>query len=373
MSNEKILKLVDVQKMSIQELFEKYNQGYVMEGCTKCGQQRDIGNLGYHGRTMGRTVVSGFQMLNPALCMTSVNQGETVTITVEQTNPGTAPYVYKIYVDGVLVHTSASVIQTTYTLSYTVTEAGGVSPGVAHQYGSTVADSCPTGAQTTVLDVCAINVISISPACPVPTARMIIAPLVVTKYGCVGGVCGVDPNGPYDTLEACQAVCAPVTANLVDNPGFETVDPAVSTKPQYWVKSGNYAGAVFTYPDTGRTGTDKSVSVSSATREAGKAAVWVQDIVATIDPTRPYKLSGYMKTENIVGGGAGIMVDWYNSAGTRTGYSFAGGVRKTGTIGWALYESTFTPPVGTTKAKVRGDIYDTSGKALFDDMSLVKT
>lgn len=57
-----------------------------------------------------------------------------------------------------------------------------------------------------------------------------------TRYSCVGGQCVQDPNGQYDSLAACQAVC-----------GGGGAGPTLSITPQ----SASYLGTLITINGTG--------------------------------------------------------------------------------------------------------------------------
>jgi len=121
----------------------------------------------------------------------------------------------------------------------------------------------------------------------------------------------------------------------------------------------------YTYPEPGRVG-GYSVAIEYLTREIGKVAIWVQNV--DIDRTKKYKLSGWMKTENIIGTGASMKVDWKDINGQFLSSS-AIMSRQKGTISWKYFEGTVTPDQNAVKATIVLDLYDCSGKVWFDDMS----
>ena len=163
---------------------------------------------------------------------------------------------------------------------------------------------------------------------------------------------------------------APV--NLLKNPGFETSHGSI---PTYWNKYQTGYNAIFTYPEIGRTGTGKSVAIRYPTKDVGNVALWRQSGII-VYPSSQYKLSGYMKLSNVIGsghvprpGGASLRVSWYRSDGSliRTDV-----INKMGTSGWTKYDKIFTAPSNAAKAAVGGDLFDSSGKVWFDDMSFTK-
>lgn len=161
------------------------------------------------------------------------------------------------------------------------------------------------------------------------------------------------------------------SVNLLKNPGFEEI---YNSMPRYWSKYQSGTKGVFTYPEAGRVG-GKSVAIKYATREIGKVALWRQSGIV-VTPSKQYKLSGYMKLSNVIGstasprpGGASIRVSWYRSDGglIKTDY-----INKKGTIGWTKYEKILTAPSNAIRATVGGDLFDSSGKVWFDDLSFIR-
>lgn len=160
--------------------------------------------------------------------------------------------------------------------------------------------------------------------------------------------------------------------NLLKNPGFEE---SYGGLPRYWAKYQTGTKAIFKYPEIGRTGTGKSVSIQYTTKETGKVALWQQTGIVVV-PSKKYKLSGYMKLSGVTGGGsasryngASLRVNWYRSDG---GLIKTDLITKNGTSEWVKYEKTFTAPSNAIKATVGGDLFNAAGKVWFDDLSFVK-
>ena len=158
------------------------------------------------------------------------------------------------------------------------------------------------------------------------------------------------------------------------NPGFEISSGSL---PLYWNRFQTGTKAIFTYPETGRTG-GKSVAIKYATKETGKVALWRQQGII-VSPSKQYKLSGYMKLDGVTGGGTGggtgrlngasLRINWYKSDGNLIRVDL---IIKSGTSGWTKYEATFTSPANAAKATVGGDLFNAAGKVWFDDLSFVK-
>ena len=121
----------------------------------------------------------------------------------------------------------------------------------------------------------------------------------------------------------------------VTNPSFEDMDGA---NPKGWVsRSWQQPDAVFAVETSGHTGA-RSVSISA---EKGADASWVATVA--VRPYSRYRLSGWIKTENVVpatGRGAQINIDGE--------------------------ESWRTPPVTGTKDWTRAEIeFDAGSRALY--------
>ncbi len=124
-------------------------------------------------------------------------------------------------------------------------------------------------------------------------------------------------------------------------------EESYNSLPRYWNKYQTGTKAIFTYPEIGRTGIGKSVAIKYLTKEIGKVGLWRQSGIV-VNPSKQYKLSGYMKLSNVVGsgasprpGGASIRFTWYKSD---RGVIKTDLINKVGTIGWTKYEKIVTSP-----------------------------
>lgn len=144
----------------------------------------------------------------------------------------------------------------------------------------------------------------------------------------------------------------------VKNAGFE------EGTPKDWQTYSTGAAQRYTYPEPGRLG-GSSVAIEYLTREAGKIAIWVQDV--QIGRTKKYKLSGWIKTQNIIGSGASIKVDWKDTNGKFLNTSAIMSLQK-GTVPWKYFEGTVIPNASAVKATIALELFDCSGKVWFDDI-----
>lgn len=150
-----------------------------------------------------------------------------------------------------------------------------------------------------------------------------------------------------------------MTQNVLKNPGFE------SGMPDDWQTWDTGTKHKYIYPDIGRT-KGSSVAVEYESKEEGKLAAWYQNI--RVDPTKKYKVSGYVKTENIIGTGASIRVDWKDKDWQYLSRSEIM-LRQNGSIPWTLFEGVVTPDPDAAVGVIILSLKDSSGKALFDDIS----
>lgn len=123
----------------------------------------------------------------------------------------------------------------------------------------------------------------------------------------------------------------------------------------------------YSYPELGRTG-GSSVAIEYRTKETGKIAALIQSV--QIDPTKKYELSGWLKTQDIIGNGASIKVDWKDSSWKYIGSSTIM-TRKTGDIPWTYFKGDVVPHPNAAGATIILELNDCSGKVWFDDMSFL--
>jgi len=145
---------------------------------------------------------------------------------------------------------------------------------------------------------------------------------------------------------------------FVKNGSFEEMD---GERPAGWRPRRWQRGEVsFDVGSPGRTG-ERCVSISS---EAGADASWVTSV-----PVRPYsryRLSGFIKTENVVAGtGRGALINVHGSEAWRT-------PPVTGTEDWTKVEVEFDAGAndGLEITCLLGGWGRSAGKAMFDDIEL---
>lgn len=159
------------------------------------------------------------------------------------------------------------------------------------------------------------------------------------------------------------------STNLLLNSGFEIQNTINPNMPNNWSTYNTGTTQIYTYPESGRIG-GSSIAIEYTVIESGKVALWGQSM--TIDPNKKYKLSGWIKTSNIIGGGiyggAAIYVDWKTSIGTYISRSSIM-TRQTGTIDWTYFEGIITPISNSIMSTIVLSLYDSSGKVWFDDIS----
>jgi hypothetical protein len=157
------------------------------------------------------------------------------------------------------------------------------------------------------------------------------------------------------------------TGNLLLNPGFET---GTSGNPDNWImktSEGVLTAFSFIYPEVGRNPTEKSVAIQRVIANSAWA-YWLQ--IVNLDTLIPsYKLSGWIKTQNVTSNnnGAYIQIDWFSS----TGYISTSFSQKiTGTENWTYVDVTAPPPSGATRAEIALVLNSTGvgDKVWFDDI-----
>lgn len=151
-----------------------------------------------------------------------------------------------------------------------------------------------------------------------------------------------------------------MSENILKNPGFE------SGMPNDWQVQNPGIGHAYVYPAEGRLG-GSSIIIEYKSGEGDKSASLVQDII--IDATMVYKLSGYIKTENIIGTGASIEIAWKDKEGKYLSTSTIM-PSQIGTIMWKLFEGIVTPDPNSARATITLSLKDSSGRVWFDDISL---
>ncbi|HOM16755.1 MAG TPA: alpha-L-arabinofuranosidase C-terminal domain-containing protein [Thermoguttaceae bacterium] len=179
---------------------------------------------------------------------------------------------------------------------------------------------------------------------------------------CVGRKVGVWFAGLALVLAVGRAVFAAESAgppNLIRNPSMELEREGkpVGWKPDTWQGKGN-----FIYAETGRTG-KRSLLIESA---EGADVGW--QIVVPVEPRATYRLSGWIKTENVVTkGGRGALLNIHNLQPVAT-------QALTGTQDWTRVEVVFEVEDQDTLQMncLFGGWGLATGRAWFDDLELVQ-
>ncbi|MBM4018856.1 MAG: alpha-N-arabinofuranosidase [Planctomycetes bacterium] len=154
---------------------------------------------------------------------------------------------------------------------------------------------------------------------------------------------------------ADPAAQAPV--NALGNPSFEQ---EARGQPRGW-RTEKWGGEpAYEFASSGRTG-KRSVCVSS---EKGADGAWAA--TAPVEPWSTYRLSGWIKTENVkAAGGRGALLNVHNIQGVAT-------KAIVGTNDWTRVEATFeTKDLGSVQVNcLLGGWGLASGKAWYDDLAL---
>ena len=155
-----------------------------------------------------------------------------------------------------------------------------------------------------------------------------------------------------------SASVGPPVANVA-NPSFEE---GAGGKPAGWESSAWGGKAIYEYAATGRTG-DHCVSISSA---AGADAAWHAKV--PVEPQATYRLSGWIKTENVKpAGGAGALLNLHDIQPVATN-------AVTGTSPWTEVQVVFeTGDRDSVEINcLLGGWGLATGKAWYDDIRLQK-
>lgn len=174
-----ILKLEDMQRMSIDEIIDKYSNGYRL------------------GPSQMSLNIEGIQtcIQTLATCLSTIQQGTTKNIVATLTTPGTPGYVYKLYIDNVLIETYPTT-GTTNDTSRTFSHIFNESPG-SHTYKTELIDSCTSPGPKTVSDSCPVTITTV--ACPTPVVFTACPTSPITQGSTANIVSSVTTSGtsPY--------------------------------------------------------------------------------------------------------------------------------------------------------------------------------
>lgn len=160
---------------------------------------------------------------------------------------------------------------------------------------------------------------------------------------------------------ALAAACS-AAEPLPKNAGFETPG-AKGAGAAEWTLYGNGMWSV--RRGEGRNGT--SALICADVGKGGWTTQWVD-----VEPGRPYRVEGWVRTEDVEGSGVCIDFSWYDAYGTRLGTS-ATQPRVTGTAAWTKVSlEAFVPPAAAKRCLVGTPVTgNTKGRAWFDDLRIV--
>jgi len=157
--------------------------------------------------------------------------------------------------------------------------------------------------------------------------------------------------------------------NLLSNHGFE--DGSTS-----WIVSPGCA----TYTTDASAKVSGSFSAKGVEPFGGSLGKFSQDVTGKVTSGRQYQISGWIKTQDVTGGGgAAIGLSWVDSIGYTPADGHIGGATLglvTGTTEWAFFQSiTFTVPPRPSDCVALYfslDFSDAAGIAWWDDLSLTE-
>ena len=160
------------------------------------------------------------------------------------------------------------------------------------------------------------------------------------------------------------AVCmqAGAAEPLPKNAGFETPDAKGGGAAEWSLYSN---GMWSVKRGEGRNGT--SALICGDVGKGGWTTQWVE-----VEPGRPYRVEGWVRTEGVEGSGVCIDFSWYDAYGTRLGTA-ATQPRVMGTTAWTKVSlEAFVPPAAAKRCLLGTPVTgNTKGKAWFDDLRIV--
>jgi len=169
------------------------------------------------------------------------------------------------------------------------------------------------------------------------------------------------------SVSATQVIA--LVENLLSNHGFE--DGSTS-----WIVSPGCA----TYTTDASAKVSGSFSAKGVEPFGGSLGKFSQDVTGKVTSGRQYQISGWIKTQDVTGGGgAAIGLSWVDSIGYTPADGHIGGATLglvTGTTEWAFFQSiTFTVPPRPSDCVALYfslDFSDAAGIAWWDDLSLTE-
>ncbi|UKS28761.1 Ig-like domain-containing protein [Paenibacillus sp. HWE-109] len=192
--------------------------------------------------------------------------------------------------------------------------------------------------------------------------------------GIAAGTAIITAQTPASAVEPSFSVTYPVTvtsANLLPNGSFEEVTAGTSNgwtndSANSWQATSSYGSPVVSVSDSVYHDGGHAIRISADTKSSASVATTIN-----VASNQIYRLSAWMNTQNLVGKGASLRINWLNAANAVVSSANVPAVSLTGTQNWVLKEDNVQAPATATKARIYA-IYDNStGLAFFDEIQLL--
>lgn len=170
----KTLNLNDIGKMSIDEIQQAYKNGYTLSELSpealqlppylrirrRTFRRADGSYIEEIGSDIKETKLDNNEILSLVSCDGPAIQGSTRNLLISVTSPGTPPYTFKLYKEGVLLDTYQGIqIEASHPFSHLFSEPIG-----PYIFKGEIIDSCTSPGPKTVSNECTVNV-----QAPIPT------------------------------------------------------------------------------------------------------------------------------------------------------------------------------------------------------------
>ncbi|WP_238403427.1 DUF7594 domain-containing protein [Paenibacillus mesophilus] len=183
--------------------------------------------------------------------------------------------------------------------------------------------------------------------------QIAIAVIVSLLIGCI----------PVGFAEAETVI--PEGTNVLANGDFENTANGLPANWNKWIASGTpmYSADNAVYKSGSR-----SIRIESASTARSSFNQTVN-----VEQNQSYRLSVWVKTDNIVSSDKGVVLryQFFNSAGTKIGTDSFAGARK-GTADWGQISQKVTVPAGATRILFELFLWNASGTVWFDDARINK-
>lgn len=147
-------------------------------------------------------------------------------------------------------------------------------------------------------------------------------------------------------------------------PGFENLVNPDFQWSLWWPDSKNCT-PTFLPGEMGRDG-NPCVGIRMSENKPDAWSRWLKDI--PVEAGKSYLISGWIKTESIVGNGGAMIVPWWKGPGDTWIGSSQVMKYVTGTNGWTYYQGTVVAPAGSTRCTICCFLDSCTGTAWFEDI-----